>query len=136
MHEIPNEIGDMEIDLLKSCFMENRNLKPSIWVNYERITLVSKDNEERVTIDLNVEYKNEERAFPLERIIIVEVKQPRISRTSSILKCLREKQIRETKISKYSIGVALLNSQIKQNAFGSKLRKIRHLIDEAWKQAS
>jgi hypothetical protein len=105
-------------------------------VNYERITLVSKDNEERVTIDLNVEYKNEERAFPLERIIIVEVKQPRISRTSSILKCLREKQIRETKISKYSIGVALLNSQIKQNAFGSKLRKIRHLIDEAWKQAS
>jgi hypothetical protein len=136
MHEIPNEIGDMEIDLLKSCFMENRNLKPSIWVNYERITLVSKDNEERVTIDLNVEYKNEERAFPLERIIIVEVKQPRISRTSSILKCLREKQIRETKISKYSIGVALLNSQIKQNAFGSKLRKIRYLIDKAWKQAS
>ena len=134
--EIPSEIGKIENDLLESCLIQNRNLKPSIWVNYERITLISKDNDERVTIDLQVEFKNDEQAFPLMGIIILEVKQPRFSKTSSVLKCLRDKNTREIKISKYSIGVALLNSQLKQNAFGSKLRKIRHLIDKKWKQAS
>jgi aspartate carbamoyltransferase regulatory subunit len=61
--EIPSEIGEIENNLLESCLIQNHNFKPSIWVNYDRITLISKDNEERVTIDLHVEYKNDEQTL-------------------------------------------------------------------------
>ena len=133
---IPQALGNAEKELLSECVKDGLQLVPTMWVNYKRLTLMSRETEERVTIDLNLHLKKETEEVSLEGLVIVEVKQAKASRNSPFLECLREKQIRETRISKYTIAVALLNHEIKRNAFGSKLRKIKHLIEDQWKQAS
>ena len=135
-HQIPDEIGIEEQKFMNDCLHTNLDVKQSIWVNYNRITLISKNNEERVTIDLHVHFKNQDHEFPLTGLVILEIKQPKISKCTELVKSLRNRHIRETRISKYGIGLALLNGKLKQNAFGSKLRKIHYLIDGKWKQAS
>jgi len=49
-------------------------LKPTLWVNYKRITLVSKNNTERVTIDVDLEFINEGLTQNLNSLVIAEVK--------------------------------------------------------------
>jgi hypothetical protein len=136
IEEIPEILGPSERQLLQDCNLPDVSLLPTMWVNYQRMTLLSRNTEERVTIDLHLEFQNNQNKDSLDGLVIVEIKQAKASRNSPFMECLRQRQIRETRISKYSIGIALLNEHMKQNAFGSKLRKIRHLIDEQWNQAS
>ncbi len=133
---IPQMLGNAEKELLSEYVKDGLHLVPTMWVNYKRLTLMNRNSEERVTIDLNLHLKNEIAEISLEGLVIVEVKQAKASRNSQFLECLRKRQLRETRISKYTIAVALLNHNIKRNAFGSKLRKIKHLIEDQWKQAS
>lgn len=134
--EIPEMLGQPEKQLLQACNLPDLSLEPTMWVNYQRMTLLSRDTAERVTIDLHLEFQNNQNNASLDGLVIVEIKQAKASRNSPFMECLRQRQIRETRISKYSIAIALLNQHMKQNAFGSKLRKIQHLIDEQWNQAS
>lgn len=136
LDEIPDLVGENEKKLMEQCGLPALQLQPTMWVNYRRMTLMSKESAERVTIDLNLEFSNEEGKASLEGLVIVEVKQAKASRNSPFMECLRDRQIRETCISKYSIAVALLNHHLKNNAFGTKIRKIKHLIDQQWNQAS
>ncbi|MFM2284848.1 MAG: hypothetical protein RLZZ543_345 [Bacteroidota bacterium] len=136
LDEIPDLVGENEMKLMEQCGLPNMQLQPSMWVNYRRITLMSKDSPERVTIDLNLEFSNEIGNASLDGLVIVEVKQAKASRNSRFMERLRNRKIREIRISKYSIAVALLNHHLKNNAFGTKIRRIKHLIDEQWNQAS
>lgn len=103
-------------------------LLPSVWVNYRRITLVGKLNCERVTIDLDLEFVTNEARKKMDRLVIIEVKQPGRIRTP-VLKELRINKCREGSISKYCLAVVQMYPMVKKNNFKEKisiLNKLTH----------
>ena len=97
-------------------------LEPKLWVEYDRITLVSQFRQERVTIDLNLRFSWEDETLCLPHLVIIEVKQDRFSAQSDMVKLLRQNKVHPLGFSKYCMGVSLLYPNIKHNNFKSKLR--------------
>jgi len=106
--------------------IKSKDISPSLWTIFTRITLVNKVDKERLTIDLNLNFKNcksnkKNSMKALDNLIIVELKQGRLSLESPFFKAIREKGIQPSSFSKYSIGTAMLNTKIKRNRFKKKL---------------
>lgn len=103
-------------------------LTPQVRTQFNRITLVNKEQTERLTIDLNLRFENiaTKKSVELPQLMIIELKQDGMchSRMKDILLSMR---IKPTKISKYCIGTALTNPSIKQNRFKAKIRKIQKI---------
>ena len=117
-----------EILLKEKTTLNAASLEAKLWVNYSRITFVNKNSPERVTIDLNLTFKNKEQDRLIQNLVIAEVKQDKAT-TSSFIKLMKKHHIREGSISKYCFGVISLFENIKHNNFKPKLtalNKIRY----------
>lgn len=114
-----------ELLLDKTPFFPDQ-LEPKLWINYSRITLVSKTNCERVTIDVNLNFKNDSKDVHLHPIVIAEVKQEK-SKSSVFMKLMKENSIREYSISKYCVGVTNLYDSLKKNNLKPKLLNLNKL---------
>lgn len=110
-------------------FFGNDEIIPVLWNNFTRITLVHKTANERLTIDLNLGFKtfseNSEENIPY--LTIAEVKQEKASSNSDFIKSIRKHHIRESSMSKYCVGSALLNKGLKQNNFKERILNIKKL---------
>ena len=102
-------------------------LEAKFWVNYSRITLVNKHAPERVTIDLNVTFKNDEQELAEENMVIAEVKQDK-EVVSKFLQLMKKNRVRRTGISKYCHGVINLYNTLKHNNFKKKLHLIKKTL--------
>ncbi len=107
--------------------LKSDNLEAKIWVNYSRITFVNKNSPERVTIDLNLTFKNKEQNKTIENIVIAEVKQDKAV-SSPFLKLMKKYHIRQGAISKYCFGIIHLFEKIKHNNFKPKLILIKKAL--------
>ncbi|MBN4049756.1 VTC domain-containing protein, partial [Bacteroidales bacterium AH-315-N07] len=96
-------------------------LKEKLLVCYSRITLVSNDLKERVTIDTNLTFKTENSEKLIQDLVIGEVKQDKLSLNSEFVQLMRTAKIQPMRISKYCIGAALMYNKLKQNRFKPKL---------------
>lgn len=124
---IDNTIQNKAQDLLnEKTPLTSKNLEAKIWVNYSRITLVNKNSPERVTIDLNLHFKNGEQIKQIENLIIAEVKQDKASK-SPFIKLMKKNHIRVGSISKYCFGIISLFEKIKHNNFKPKLIPIKKI---------
>lgn len=103
------------------------DLKPIIWNTFNRITLVSKSAKERLTIDLNISFKINNSFKAYHNLVIIEVKQERFNRNSSIVQELKSKQVNPYSISKYCIGMIGVYDDLKYNRFKGKLMKINKI---------
>lgn len=102
-------------------------LLPKLWINYSRITLVNKTSAERLTIDLNLEFKTNEHTRNMNQLVIAEIK--RDSKTPSpFVAILKSRHFREGSISKYCFGVASSFPGVKANNFKPKLSQLQKLI--------
>lgn len=108
--------------------LKSANLEAKIWVNYSRITFVNKNSPERVTIDLNLTFKNNEQNKTIENIVIAEVKQDKAV-VSAFMKLMKKYHIRQGAISKYCFGVINLFGKIKHNNFKPKLNLIKKALN-------
>jgi hypothetical protein len=106
-----------------------KDIVPKIWAYYSRITLVNKTVAERLTIDLNLHFKNDVKEKHLPEIVIAELKQGRRSNTSFV-ETMRKHRIQESSISKYCFGVIFLNENIKKNNFKPNLLKLNKICYE------
>jgi len=104
-------------------------LKITLKNQYSRIVLIHKQNKEKVTIDLNLSCSNENGKRKLPHLAIVELKQVSVLLYSDFVVSLRKMNIQKTSLSKYCIGLALLNKDVKKNKFKSKLLAISKLND-------
>lgn len=97
---------------------------PSIKVNYERMTLVAKEGEERMTIDSNIHFKDDEDEYWIDKdLFIVETKSAKGNGVSD--KILRRGHHHPSRFcSKYCIGLIGLNKVQKKNNFLPVLRKL------------
>lgn len=102
-------------------------LKPALWVNYKRITLVSDQLTERVTIDVDLEFVRENKVHKMENLLIAEVKQDK-KNSSAFLAKMKQMHIREGSISKYCLGIALMKPAVKKNNFKEKILSLKHII--------
>ncbi len=108
-----------------------QSLEPSIWIYFRRITLVSKTDEERVTIDLDLSFKNVNTGEITEApdLAVFEVKQPRFSRKSVVISKLHHFRVYPVRISKYCLGIiSCYGEELRKNGFKKKLLKIAKII--------
>lgn len=128
-------INDFEENLSAeslSFISENSNLdisqlKYTLYNQFTRITLAHKSEQERVTVDLNLSFENNEVPLLFEHLVIAEVKQERVNMQSDIIIALKKHGVRPDRISKYCVGSLLLYPQLKYNNFKSKVIKIAKL---------
>lgn len=117
-----------ELLLKEKTILDPSSLEAKMWVNYSRITLVNKNSPERVTLDLNLHFKNESTMKSIDNLVIAEVKQDKAT-ASPFIRLMRKHHIREGSISKYCFGVISLFDKIKHNNFKPKLislKKVTH----------
>jgi len=131
--EVDNEkfVLDQEgVSFLKEANVHLDDLKVKLRNSYHRITLVSNHSQERVTIDFGINFQYEDVSTQLENVVIVELKQPELTRDTPIFTALRELQIRPYSLSKYCIGILKTRGigNVKYNRFKKKLLKLDKIL--------
>lgn len=104
------------------------HLVPKITNRFNRIALVSKHDQERMSLDLDLRFMSPSGQFSLPGIVIAEVKQPHFSIHSVFIQKMREVGCRPTRFSKYCVGIALAYPYVKRNAFKPLLLDLQKLV--------
>jgi len=97
---------------------------------FNRFTLVDKGMRERVTIDFNLSFANTVRELLFRGLVIIEVKQNKADKQSVVFNVLKNNAIRPASISKYCLGMSMLNQNTKFNNFKKTIlmiNKISHV---------
>jgi len=104
---------------------------------FNRITLVSQNQTERITLDYGLQFFNiqNEMRLDLPGISIAEIKYEKHLGGSPFNSALRKLHISPQRFSKYAIGTALLNPDLKQNRFKVRIRKV-HQINSNYLQTT
>lgn len=98
------------------------------WIYYKRITLAANETEERVTIDLDMRFKDSMTEMDFPELVIAEIKQAKLSRHSPIVVALHKRRIPDFRISKYSLAVAMMVPGIKTHLFKSKINRLHKIL--------
>lgn len=121
------QLGEKSLNFLhQELPFDPLSLVPVLWVNYGRITLVSKTSSERVTIDTNLEFVKEEKKISMKEMVIIEVKQEK-KKSSAIIESLKKHRVHEGGISKYCLAAALTCEGVKINNFKEKIHTLKKL---------
>ena len=113
--------GEDSIFLSEVTPFSTKNLMHILTNEFSRITLVSRADKERLTIDFSLSFVKDKTAKYLHNLVIAEVKQEKVNRDSKVMQFLKEYGIRQASFSKYASGAALLNPQLKYNKFKSNM---------------
>lgn len=134
--EISNEQFEMmTLEEKEQLFVERKSpyqailLKPQIQNAFHRITLVDKNLTERVTLDTGLTYKKLPNGITknVDGLVIIEIKQDGACH-SHFRDNLNELSISSGSLSKYCLGMVLVNPLLKSNRFKNKIRKITKTI--------
>ncbi len=131
--KIESEFANKSVEFIKKISsLSPDDLKPKLYSNFKRITLVHKEKKERITLDVNLNFNHFEsnETIELPFLGIAEVKQDGYSGSSDLIKILRKNKVYPTGMSKYCIGTILLNKQLKYNNFKSKLLTLNKLSND------
>jgi len=99
-------------------------LSPSLFVFFNRITLLNKHFPERVTLDFDLKYEFNNEVFSLTDTSIVELKRERNPERTASQNFFRKVHKNPSGFSKYAIGVALTRDDVKKNRFLPKIKKL------------
>lgn len=106
---------------------ENQEMRAALENQFHRLTLINKEKKDRCTIDLMPAFWNEKGKIRFENLVIFELKRGQSLKSSPMISLLRKMKIRQRGLSKYCTGRAMLEPELKQNAFKPRLR---YLIKE------
>lgn len=129
---VKREINDYSITEKAKILLEKKTnyhpeeLQEAVRIFYNRITLVSKNMSERLTLDFDMKYElnGNVKAFP--NLIIAELKQDK-STKSPFAVLMNNLKIEDISMSKYCLGVASLAENVKKNNFKSKISYVEKL---------
>jgi hypothetical protein len=122
--------GQHKRDFLEGlCWFDADTLQPALRNWFNRITLVNKARTERVTIDTGLRFHNyvSGRDGSLDQAVVIELKRDG-NQPSPLLTILRDLRIQPHGFSKYCMGTALSNPDVKQNRWKPKLHYVDKLI--------
>ncbi len=109
---------------------EQGNWQCSSVIKFNRITLVSLDPPERMTLDLNLQFTDDHNDVKFENIIVAEVKQGSKA-PSAFIREMKKRRIHPSSISKYCLGLSLLRPTLKQNLFKKQQLLINNIQNRA-----
>lgn len=109
------------------CPADVNTLMPCLLNEFGRITLVSKELPERLTIDVNYRHMWHNRAGGLPGLVIAEVKQPKFTQNSAFVHALRDHGIRKMGFSKYCAGIMDLYPHVRYNRFKRRFIMLERL---------
>ncbi len=114
--------------LIQKSVYGTHRLLPQLSNAFRRITLVNDAMTERLTIDLDLKFHNEQTGLDASMgpLVIIEVKRDGLTH-SPILDMLKQLRIHQSGFSKYCIGMALTNPKLKTNRFNERLRYVSKL---------
>jgi len=110
-------LGLNEMTFIKKVCDLDHPLHPTLNNTFKRITLVHKYKKERFTIDCDLEFSFGKSHRSLPNVVIAEVKLERASRDTESMALLKRRRVRPRGISKYCMGIVLLNPGLKYNNF-------------------
>jgi hypothetical protein len=120
-----NDKFDEEFEkLAKENGFELQNLLPSLAVRFDRITLLSKNFRERITLDFGLKYEFANKKIALSDTAIAEIKSEKRCERSFSREYFRQKRVTPGGFSKYCVGICLTNDFAKKNLFLPKIRKL------------
>jgi hypothetical protein len=126
--EIPTELTEKQKEFIQSVIPKEHELKPVMWNSFHRMTLVNKVENERLTLDFNINFKWENHRQTFNNLIIAELKQESVNRNSAFFALMKSKSIRPYRLSKYCIGsIELYGAILKFNRFKKKLLKLKKI---------
>jgi len=101
---------------------------------YRRAAFFCKTSGERFTVDFDLAFSDcvNGRRAEIEGIAVVELKQDRLNRDSTLSAALRRRRIHESGFSKYCVGMSLLRGRaLKANRFKATLLKMQKINGKA-----
>lgn len=104
-------------------------LKPQVWINFKRITLVNHNNKERLTLDLNISFERHEQLQQFPHLVIIEIKQEKSNSSSEVLTALKKRHLEQIGFSKYATAIALMEN-VKSNNFKPNFIKLKKLEEK------
>lgn len=124
------DLGKEVTFLRENSLYPVETLVPSLSNRFSRITCVNNRKTERITIDLELAFRNEitgeETSFG--DLVILELKQDGWQH-SDFRDILLDLRIKRTPFSKYCMGTVATNEQVKYNRFKPRLIRINKLTD-------
>lgn len=129
VHTLHEDDGDMLLAKYSNYLLAD--LVPKVENRFERITLVNMAKTERLTIDCHVKFHHCEtdKHETFDRLVIIELKRDG-NVYSPVKDMLRELRIKPSGFSKYCIGSALTNPNLKRNRFKPRFKKIDKLLSK------
>ncbi|MBP6455508.1 MAG: VTC domain-containing protein [Chitinophagaceae bacterium] len=125
---LPEELEENQYDEINYKRLENKPLIKTISNKFKRITLCNKNFTERISIDFDISFLNQKGDIVhLDYLSIIEVKQSKVDVMSGTIQILKRNKIYPSGFSKYSLGVALLEKNIKHNNFKPQLLKLEKI---------
>ncbi len=124
---ISNELSEKQQNYIEKIIGRPMDVNAKQWINFSRITFVHKTQKERLTMDVNLTFENENEKGDMKHIVIAEVKQERMSRSSDFMRIAKEMHILPIRISKYCLTTLALNPELKKNRFKEKVLFINKL---------
>jgi hypothetical protein len=121
------------IDEAHAAFIQEKTpftreqLHAQLITQFNRITLISKERPERMTLDTQLSFTYRGRSLDLPQLVIAELKRESSRAVSRFPGEMKKHGIRALSVSKYCLGMALLNPDIKHNLFNPKLAKVKKL---------
>lgn len=102
------------------------NLEPKLGNKFIRLTLVNNDFSERITLDYNLNFYDlkHDVQTTTKSVCIAEIKKGRDNKNSPFIQYLNDLHIYSMGFSKYCMGIALLNPDVKNNRFKPRIRTI------------
>lgn len=110
--------------------LPKKNLQVSAENTFYRITLVSIKKTARITIDFDLKFTHKHRNFSLDQVAIIEIKRAKVTNDSNIVGVLKDLQVYPRGFSKYCMGMALLNDDLKQNKFKQNRLYLKKIENE------
>ena len=110
---------------------EPQTLTEQLENRFDRITLVNKQKTERLTIDTNLRFHNlttQGYRF-MDKIVVIELKRDGLM-PSPILPLLSQLRIHPHGFSKYCIGSALTNDELRRNRIKPRLHSIEKILSK------
>ena len=116
--------------LRDNLWYKPESMEEAIENRFNRITLVNNNKTERLTIDTNLWFHNliTDIEYSLPELAIIELKRDGLM-PSPILSLLKELRIKPLGFSKYCIGTALTNPDIRKNRFKLRLHALAKLAE-------
>jgi len=97
--------------------LEPEALQPALSISLNRITLLHREGLEKVTFDSDIRFEINGSSKTMDGVVIAEVKQIKFNPESDFLKVQHRLGVRTSSVSKYCLGISLLNQNVKANRF-------------------